>query len=64
MSSSKYIQAAVNNIKDYLAKNYPGHGLPKCATAPLPVNYLLELDMMPELNLDKASFYQSQISVL
>ena len=64
MSSSKYIQAAVNNVKDYLAKNYPGHGLPKRATAPLPVNYLPELDLMPELNLDTASFYQSQIGVL
>ena len=25
MSSSKYIQAAVNNVKDYLAKTYPGY---------------------------------------
>jgi hypothetical protein len=64
MSSSKYIQAAVNNVKDYLAKNYPGRGLPKRATAPLPVNYLPELDLTPELNPDKASFYQSQIGVL
>ena len=64
MSSSKYIQVAVNNVKDYLAKNYPGHGLPKHATAPLPVNYMLELDITPELDPDKASFYQSQIGVL
>ena len=64
MSLSKYIQAAVNNVKDYLAKNYPGCGLLKHTTAPLPVNYLLELDLTPELNPDKASFYQSQIGVL
>ena len=30
MSSSKYIQAAVNNIKDYLAKNYPGQITKAC----------------------------------
>ena len=64
MSSSKYIQAAVNNVKDYLAKTYPGHGLLKCATAPLPINSLPELDIMPELDPNKASFYQSQIGVL
>ena len=64
MSSSKYIQAVIDNIKDYLAKTYPGHGLPKHATAPLPVNYMLELDITSELDLDKASFYQSQIGVL
>ena len=64
MSLSNYIQAAVNNVKDYCAKTYPGHGLLKHATAQLPVNYMPELDVTPELDPDKASFYQSQIGVL
>ena len=64
MSLSKHIQVAMNNVKDYLAKSYPGCGLPKCATAPLPINYMPKLDVTPELDADKASFYQSQIGVL
>ena len=36
MSSSKYIQSAVRNVKDYLAKKYPGRAWIKRATAPLP----------------------------
>jgi hypothetical protein len=64
MSSSKYIQAAVQNVKDYIAKTYPGRGLPKRASAPFPTNYQPELDVTPELNVDQASFYQSQIGVL
>jgi hypothetical protein len=35
MSSSKYIQSAVRNVKDYLAKKYPGRAWIKKATAPL-----------------------------
>ena len=64
MSSSKYIQAAVQNVKDYLAKNFPGRSLSKRVTAPFPSGYEAELDVTPELDAEKASFYQSQIGVL
>ncbi len=64
MSSSKYIQAAVRNVKDYIDKTRPGSKLMKRATAPFPSNYLPELDTTPELNDRDATFYQSQIGVL
>ena len=64
MSSSKYIQAAVRNVKDFIEKTYPGRSLPKCVTAPFPTGYVPELDVTPELNVDHSSFYQSQIGVL
>jgi hypothetical protein len=64
MSSSKYIQAAIRNIKDYVAKTRPGLKLAKWATGPFPTGYILELDTTPELNDKDAMFYQSQIGVL
>ena len=64
MSSSKYIQAAVQNVKDYMAKNYPSHSLSKRVTVPFPSGYEAKLDITPKLDADKASFYQSQIGVL
>jgi hypothetical protein len=44
MSSSKYIQAAVQNIKDYVAKTHPGLKLAKRASGPFPAGYSPELD--------------------
>ena len=64
MSSSKYIQAAVQNIKDYVNMTRPGQGLPKHALGPFPSGYVPKLDMSAELNDKDASFYQLQISVL
>jgi hypothetical protein len=65
MSSSKYIQSAVQNVKDYLAKKYPGHAWIKRAHAPLPSGYEPDVaDVTPELDAEQSSFYQSQIGVL
>jgi hypothetical protein len=65
MSSSKYIQAAVRNVKDYVAKTHPGRlKLAKRATGPFPTGYTPELGMTPELNDKDVTFYQSQISAL
>jgi hypothetical protein len=64
MSSSKYIQAAVRNVKDYVAHTRPGLKLAKRATGPFPTGYILELDMIPKLNNKDTTFYQSQIGVL
>ena len=64
MSSSKYIQAAVQNVKDYFDKAYPGRTFARRASAPMPHGYEPELDVSPELDVDAAAFYQSQIGVL
>jgi len=64
MSSSKYIQAAVKNVMDHLAKMRPGQKLATRASGPFPANYAPEIDTSPELGDEDASFYQSQIGVL
>jgi hypothetical protein len=64
MSCSKYIQAAVRNIKDYNVKTSPGVKLAKRALGPFPTGYIPELDTTPALNNKDATFYQSQIGVL
>jgi hypothetical protein len=64
MSSSKYIQAAVRNVKDYVEKTRPGYKLATRATGPFPAGYVPELDTSPELNEKDASFFQSQIGVV
>jgi hypothetical protein len=64
MSSSKYIQVAVWNIKDYINVTHPGQGLPKHAVGSFPSGYIPKLDTSAELNNKDASFYQLQIGVL
>ena len=62
-SSSKYIQAAVENVKDYLkSNNLPP--LAKTAPTPFKSGYEPELDTTPELDYDRANYYQSQIGML
>jgi hypothetical protein len=56
MSSSKYIQAGVWNVKDYNAKTHPGVKLAKHALGPFPTGYIPELDTTPELNDKDATF--------
>ena len=62
ISPSKYIQEAVRNIKGHLEKI--GRKLPKKASAPLPRDYVPELDTTPELTPDEAAYFQSQIGIL
>ncbi|KAI2510101.1 Reverse transcriptase (RNA-dependent DNA polymerase) [Fragilaria crotonensis] len=64
MSSSKYIQAAVANVKAFHAKEYPTRKWSKRSSGPFPLNYAPELDVTPELSPEHATFYQSQIGVL
>ena len=65
MSSSKYVQAVAQNVKDFIEKTYPGRSLLKHVTAPFPTGYVPKLDVTPKkLNVGHASFYQSQIGVL
>ncbi|KAI2495421.1 hypothetical protein MHU86_19096 [Fragilaria crotonensis] len=64
MSSSKYIQAAVANVKAFHARHFPTRKWAKRSSGPFPLNYAPELDVTPELSSEQASFYQSQIGVL
>jgi hypothetical protein len=41
-----------------------GIKLPKQAKTPMVSSYKPELDVSPELDVDKANFYQSQVGVL
>jgi hypothetical protein len=63
MSPAKYVRDAVRNVEKYLLKN-GGRRLPNRCTAPWPVNYLAELDSTPELDPERAAYYQSLIGVL
>ena len=50
MSLSKYIQAAVANVKDYHLLHFPSRAWAKKTSGPFPLNYAPELDTTPELN--------------
>ena len=60
--SSQYVQSAVKNVEEWLAKN--GRSLPKKAEAPFKAGYRPEIDISRELVGDEASYYQSLIGIL
>jgi hypothetical protein len=62
LSASKYVQGAVLNVKNYLAKE--GRKLPNRAATPFVQGYRPETDVSPELDPERAAYYQSQIGVL
>jgi hypothetical protein len=64
MSSSKYVQSAVQNVQDYLEALPVNRKLLKRAPAPFAGGYKPGLDASPELDTAKANFYQSQIGIL
>jgi hypothetical protein len=64
MSSSKYVQSAVQNVKEYLEALPGDRKLLKRAPSPFAGGYNPELDESPELGPVKANFYQSQIEIL
>jgi hypothetical protein len=64
MSSSKYVQSAVQNVKEYLAALPGDQMLVKKASGPFTGGYKPELDESPELDNTRANFYQSQIGIL
>jgi hypothetical protein len=65
-SSSQYVQAAVKNVEDWLAKeeNKKRWKLPRKAETPLCTSYRPELDVTPELSTQEAAYYQSLIGIL
>jgi hypothetical protein len=64
MSSSKYMQSAVQNVQDYLSALPGDQKLLKKAYGPFAGGYKPELDEIPELDPTRANFYQSQIRIL
>ena len=64
MSSSKYIQAAVVIVIAYHSREYPTRKWEKRTSGPFPNDYAPELDTTELLDLEKSTFYQSQIGVL
>ena len=64
-SSSQYVQAAVKNVEDFLAKEENKHWkMPKNVDTPLQTVYRPELDVSPELTPTYAAYYQSLIGIL
>ena len=61
-SSSQYVQNAVQNVEDYLAKRQLK--LPTRAKSPWTANYRPEIDITPELRPTEAAYFQSLIGVL
>ena len=64
LSSSKYIQEAVQNWEKYLAHSMNGRKLTRKALNPFPGDYDPDLDMMDTLKDDQATYFQSQIGIL
>jgi hypothetical protein len=63
-NSSKYVQSAVHNVKEY-PEALPGdQKLLKKASGPFAGVYKPELDESPELDSIRANLYQSQIWIL
>jgi len=63
MSSSKYIQSAVQNVREYLNKN-SRYSMPKRASIPFTSGFEHDIDVSPELDQAWSSFYQSQVGIL
>jgi hypothetical protein len=57
MSSSKYVQSSVQNVKEYLAALPGDHMLVKKASGPFTGVYKPELDESPELDPTRENFY-------
>jgi hypothetical protein len=64
MSSRKYVQSAVQNIKEYLAELPGDKKLMKKASVPFAGGYKPELDEIPDKYPTRANFYQSHIGIL
>jgi hypothetical protein len=62
MSSSKYVQEAVKNVKEWLMRR--DRKLPSRCSTPLPTSYRPELDISQELNAVDANYFQSVIGIL
>ena len=57
-----YVYAAVNNVREHLCKKE--ENLLKRVQTPLSSKYRPEIDILPELGEDDASYYHSLVGVL
>jgi hypothetical protein len=64
MSSSKYVQSAVQNVQEYLSALPGDQKLIKKASGPFAGGYKPELYESPELEPTRENLYQSQIGIL
>jgi hypothetical protein len=64
MSSSKYVQSAVQNVQDYPAALPGDQKLLKKASGPFSGGYKPDLEESPELDPTRANLYQSKIGIL
>jgi hypothetical protein len=64
MSSRKYVQSDVQNVKEYMSALPGDQMLVKKASSLFAGVYTPELDEIPELDPTRAKFYQSQIGIL
>jgi hypothetical protein len=62
MSSSKYVQAEVQNVQEYLKEN-GDRKLKKKASAPFEATYRAEIDEIPVLGPKMPNYFQSQIGI-
>ncbi|KAL7464783.1 hypothetical protein ACHAXS_005117 [Conticribra weissflogii] len=64
LSPSKYVQEAIRNCKKYVEENLPKfYKLTQIAPNPFPTDYRLELDVLPKLPPEHASYYQSLMGI-
>jgi hypothetical protein len=63
MSSNKYVQAAVQNVQEYLKKNVD-RKLKKKVSAPCDATYRAEIDQSPVFGPEMADYFQLQIGIL
>ena len=58
LSPTKYVKAAIDNVEEYLAKNFNGRKLPKkCARSPFATNCRPEMDLSAELDDKLCNYY-------
>ena len=62
-SASQYVNAAVENVENYL-KDHDKFEFPKHCNTPLTTSHRPELDISPELDPKDSSYYMSLIGIL
>ena len=64
LSSSKYVQEAVQNVKNYLRDELGGRTLRKRAPTLFMSEYDPDMDTTKQVSTELATYYQSQIGIL
>ena len=64
LSSSKYVQEAVQNVENYLRDELGGWTLRKRAPTPFMSEYEPHMDTTKQVSMELATYYQSQIGIL